>query len=89
MNELLITELKLECDDFSTKVMDIYKEYGIMIEFSVYNEDERFKDAMKDEVTIEEQAEAENVTEETIREYRLKSGVKRLKEMGYEITEDK
>ena len=40
-------------------------------------------------MTIEEQAEAENVTEETIREYRLKSGVKRLKEMGYEITEDK
>ena len=87
-NELLITELKHECDDFSTKVMDIYKEYGIMIEFSVYNEDERFKDAMKDEVTIEEQAEAENVSEETISEHRLKAGVKRLREMGYKITKE-
>ena len=88
-NELLITEIKHECDDFANKVMDIYKEHGIMIEFSVYDEDQRFQDAMKDEVTIEEQAEAENVSEETIREYRLKSGVKRLREMGYEITEDK
>ena len=49
MNELLITELKHECNDFANKVMDIYKDRGIMIEFSVYNEDERFKDAMKDE----------------------------------------
>ena len=86
-NDLLITELKHECDDFANKLMDMFK--GVRVEFSVYDEDERFKDAMKDEVTIEEQAEAENVTEETIREYRLKSGVKRLKEMGYEITEDK
>ena len=69
MNELLITEIKHECDDFANKVMDIYKEHGIMIEFSVYDEDQRFQDAMKDEVTIEDQAEAENVTEETIRGY--------------------
>ena len=48
MNELLITELKHECDDFANKVMDIYKDRGIMIEFSVYDENERFKDAMKD-----------------------------------------
>ena len=87
-NELLITEIKHECDDFANKVMDIYKEHGIMIEFSVYDKDQRFQDAMKDEVTIEEQAEAENVSEETIREYRLKSGVKRLREMGYEITKE-
>ena len=87
-NELLITEIKHECDDFANKVMDIYKEHGIMIEFSVYDEDERFQDAMKDEVTIEEQAEAENVTEETIRGYGLKDKVKRLREMGYKITKE-
>ena len=49
MNDLLITELKHECDDFANKVMDIYKDRGIMIEFSVYDEDERFQDAMKDQ----------------------------------------
>ena len=42
MNELLITELKHECNDFANKVMDIYKDRGIMIEFSVYDENERF-----------------------------------------------
>ena len=47
-NELLITELTYECNDFANKVMDIYKDRGIMIEFSVYDEDERFQDAMKD-----------------------------------------
>ena len=87
-NDLLITEIKHECDDFANKVMDIYKEHGIMIEFSVYDEDQRFQDAMKDEVTIEEQAEAENVTEETIRGYGLKDKVKRLREMGYKITKE-
>ena len=87
-NELLITEIKHECDDFANKVMDIYKEHGIMIEFSVYDEDQRFQDAMKDEVTIEEQAEAENVSEETIRGYGLKDKVKRLREMGYKITKE-
>ena len=86
--ESIINLIKHECDDFANKVMDIYKEHGIMIEFSVYDEDERFQDAMKDEVTIEEQAEAENVSEETIREHRLKAGVKRLREMGYEITKE-
>ena len=47
--ESIINLIKNECNDFSTKVMDIYKDYGIMIEFSVYDEDERFQDAMKDE----------------------------------------
>ena len=88
MNELLITEIKHECDDFANKVMDIYKDRGIMIEFSVYDEDERFQDAIKDEVNIEEQAEAENVSEETIRGYGLKDKVKRLREMGYKITKE-
>ena len=86
-NELLISELKHECDDFANKLMSMFK--GVRVEFSVYDENERFQDAIKDEVTIEEQAEAENVSEETIREHRLKAGVKRLREMGYEITEDK
>jgi len=49
MNDLLITEIKHECQDFANKVMEIYKDKGIMIEFSVYDEDERFQDAMKDE----------------------------------------
>ena len=44
MNELLITELKHECNDFANKVMDIYKDYGIMIEFSVYDPEEMRKD---------------------------------------------
>ena len=48
MNELLITELKHECEDFANKDMEIYKDRGIMIEFSVYDENERFKAAMKD-----------------------------------------
>ncbi len=48
MNKLLISEIQAECKDFADKVMDIYKEYGIMIEFSVYDENERFQDAMKD-----------------------------------------
>ena len=47
--ESIILEIKHECSDFSSKTMEIYKEYGIMIEFSVYDENERFQDAMKDE----------------------------------------
>jgi hypothetical protein len=86
MNKLLITELKYECDDFANKLMDMFK--GVRVEFSVYDENERFQDAMKDEVTIEEQAQAKNVTEETIRGYGLKAKVKRLREMGYKITKE-
>ena len=41
MNELLITELKHECDDFANKLMEMFK--GVRVEFSVYEEDERFK----------------------------------------------
>jgi len=47
--ESIILEIKNECNDFANKVMDIYKDRGIMIEFSVYDEDERFQDAMKDQ----------------------------------------
>ena len=47
--ESTISLIKHECNDFAAKVMDIYKDYGIMIEFSVYDENERFQDAMKDE----------------------------------------
>jgi len=46
MNELLITELKYECDDFANKLMEMFK--GVKVEFSVYDENQRFKDAMKD-----------------------------------------
>jgi len=42
--ESIINLIKNECSDFSSKVMDIYKEYGIMIEFSVYDEEEMRKD---------------------------------------------
>ena len=86
-NDLLITELKYECKDFADKLMKMFGN-KVVIEFNVFDPEEMRKDTMKDEVTIEEQAEAENVTEETIREYRLKSGVKRLKEMGYKITKE-
>ena len=47
MNELLITELKHVCDDFANKLMEMFK--GVRVEFSGYDEDERFQDAMKDE----------------------------------------
>ena len=42
MNELLITELKHECDDFANKIMDMFK--GVRVEFSVYDEEEMRKD---------------------------------------------
>ena len=45
-NELLISVLKYECDDFANKLMDMFK--GVRVEFSVYDEDERFQDAIKD-----------------------------------------
>ena len=45
-NELLITELTYECNDFVDLLMKKHK--GIRIEISVYDEDERFQDAMKD-----------------------------------------
>ena len=42
MNELLITELKYECDDFANKLMVMFK--GVRVEFSVYDEEEMRKD---------------------------------------------
>ena len=42
------------------------------------------KDAHTMKITVEEQAEAENVSEETI----LSNKVNRLKEMGYKITKE-
>ena len=42
--ESIILEIKHECSDFSSKTMEIYKEYGIMIEFSVYDPEEMRKD---------------------------------------------
>ena len=42
MNELLITELKYECDDFANKLMEMFK--GVRVEFSVYDEEEMRKD---------------------------------------------
>ena len=45
-NELLISELRHECNDFANKLMDMFK--GVRVEFSVYDEDERFQDAIKD-----------------------------------------
>ena len=46
MNELLITELKYECDDFANKLMQMFK--GVRVEFSVYDEEERFQDTKKE-----------------------------------------
>tara|TARA_R110002012_G_scaffold515_4_gene2087 strand:- start:235 stop:405 length:171 start_codon:yes stop_codon:yes gene_type:complete len=45
-NELLISELRHECNDFANKLMSMFK--NVRVEFSVYDEDERFQDAMKD-----------------------------------------
>ena len=42
MNELLITELKYECDDFANKLMEMFK--GVRVEFQVYNPEEMRKD---------------------------------------------
>ena len=42
--ESIINLIKHECNDFSTKVMDIYKEHNIMIEFTVYDPEEMRKD---------------------------------------------
>ena len=44
-NELLISELRHECNDFANKLMGMFE--GVRVEFSVYDEDERFQDAMK------------------------------------------
>ena len=46
-NDLLITELKYECDDFADKVMEIYNSENIMIQFSVFDEKEFFNDTKK------------------------------------------
>ena len=45
-NELLITELTYECNDFVDLLMKKHK--GIRIEISVYDEDERFQDTKKE-----------------------------------------
>ena len=42
--ESTISLIKHECNDFANKVMDIYKDKGIMIEFSVYDPEEMRKD---------------------------------------------
>ena len=42
--ESIINLIKHECNDFSTKVMDIYKKHNIMIEFTVYDPEEMRKD---------------------------------------------
>ena len=44
-NELLITELKYECDDFANKLMEMFK--GVRVEFSVYDEQEFYNDTKK------------------------------------------
>ena len=45
MNELLISELKAECDDFSNKLMSMFK--GVRVEFTVYDEEELYNDTKK------------------------------------------
>ena len=41
-NELLITELKAECNDFANKLMEMFE--GVRIEFNVYDEEEMRRD---------------------------------------------
>ena len=47
-NELLISEIQAECNDFADKVMEIYNSKNIMIQFNVFDPEEMRKDAMKD-----------------------------------------
>ena len=44
-NDLLITELKYECDDFADKLMKMFK--GVRVEFNVFDEKEFFNDTKK------------------------------------------
>ena len=44
-NELLITELKAECNDFANKLMDMFE--GVRIEFNIYDEEEFYNDTKK------------------------------------------
>ena len=44
-NELLITELKYECDDFANKLMSMFK--NVRVEFSDYDEEELYNDTKK------------------------------------------
>ena len=80
------SNIRHECFLFANKMMEL-SDQKLMISFEVFDPSEMATD-MQGKVTIEEQAEAENVSEETIREYELKAKVKRLKEMGYEITKE-
>ena len=41
-NDLLITELKYECNDFADKLMEMFK--GVRIEFNVFDEEDMRKD---------------------------------------------
>ena len=41
-NDLLITELKYECQDFADLLMKKHK--GIIIQFNIFNEDEMYND---------------------------------------------
>ena len=45
----LIKLIQSECDDFASKLMEIYDSENIMIQFSVFDPEEMRKDAMKDE----------------------------------------
>ena len=80
------SNIRHECFLFAQKMMEM-SDQKLMISFDVFDPSEMATD-MEGKVTIEEQAEAENVSEETIRDYKLKAKVKRLKEMGYKITKE-
>ena len=45
-NELLISELRHECNDFANKLMDMFK--GVRVEFNVFDEEEMYKDTKKE-----------------------------------------
>ena len=44
-NELLITELKHECQDFANRLMEMFER--VRIEFNVYDEEEFYNDTKK------------------------------------------
>ena len=47
-NENLIKLIQAECDDFANKVMRIYDSKNIMIQFSVFDPEEMYKDTIRE-----------------------------------------
>ena len=47
-NEQIISIIQAECNDFADKVMEIYNSKNIMIQFSVFDPEEMYKDTIRE-----------------------------------------